>query len=70
MTVDIGEKTLKKWDGIFSKQNRKVALITDNCTANCIVDLKFIKLVFLSPNSTCVFISFRSRHNPKYQDYL
>lgn len=54
MTADIWEKTLKKWDGIFSKQNRKVALIADNCTAHCTVDLKSIELVFLPPNSTCV----------------
>ncbi|GBN46688.1 hypothetical protein AVEN_173798-1, partial [Araneus ventricosus] len=45
----------RRWDLNFSKQKRKVALIADNCTAHCTVDiLKSIELAFLPPNSTCV----------------
>lgn len=43
---------LRRWDQIFSKQNRTVALIADNWTAHCTVDgLKPIELIFLPPNS-------------------
>ena len=51
---DIWEKTLKKCDRIFSKQNWEAALFADNCTAHCIVDLKSIELVFLPLNNTCI----------------
>ncbi|XP_042906733.2 tigger transposable element-derived protein 4 [Parasteatoda tepidariorum] len=54
-TQTIWGKTLRRWDLHFSKKNRKVALIADNCTAHCPVEgLKSIELVFLPPNSTCV----------------
>lgn len=41
-------------DKRFLRENRKVALIIDNCPAHPHIELKAIKLIFLPPNTTSV----------------
>lgn len=53
MTSEIFKQWLVKLDKKFQNQNRKVAMIVDNCPAHPNVKgLKAIKLVFLPPNTT------------------
>ena len=46
-------KWVKELDQKFAAEDRKMALIVDNCPAHPIVDgLKSIELIFLPPNTT------------------
>lgn len=55
MTSEIFEEWLLKVDKIFCKQNRKILLFVDNCTAhNCIPLMENVKVVFFPPNMTSV----------------
>ena len=55
MTADFFEKWLRDLDAKFLAQNRKVAMIVDNCTAHPrLDDLKAMELIFLPPNCTSV----------------
>ncbi|XP_042897257.1 tigger transposable element-derived protein 4-like [Parasteatoda tepidariorum] len=55
MTVNIGEKTIRRLDRQFVKKKRKVVFIADNCTAHTnIPQLASIELVFLPSNVTSV----------------
>ena len=50
----IFEEWVRKQDGKFELEERKIALIVDNCpTHPQIQNLKAINLIFLPPNSTC-----------------
>ena len=43
-------------DGKFLRENRKIALIFNNCPAHpAIGKLSNVRLIFLPPNTTCVF---------------
>lgn len=47
------DEWVKELDKVFERENRKVVLIVDNCTAHPSVEgLKAIELVFLPPNTT------------------
>ena len=47
------DEWVKELDKKFEKENRKVILIVDNCSAHPIIEsLKAMKLVFLPPNTT------------------
>ena len=49
------EEWVRELDVKFEKQNRKIALIIDNCPAHpTIADLSNVKLIFLPPNTTSV----------------
>ena len=49
------EEWIRELDVKFQKENRKIALIIDNCPAHpTIADLSNVKLIFLSPNTTLV----------------
>ena len=49
------EEWIRELDVKFQKENRKIALIIDNCPAHpTIADLSNVKLIFLSPNTTSV----------------
>ena len=49
------EEWVRELDNQFEKENQKVALIIDNCTAHPeIGGLKAIDLFFLPPNTTSV----------------
>ena len=53
MTSEMFKHWLIKLDKKFNNQNRKVAMIVDNCPAHPNVKgLKAIKLIFLPPNTT------------------
>ena len=53
MDRDLFTKWVKELDQKFASQNRKIALIVDNCPAHPIVDgLKAIELISLPPNKT------------------
>ena len=53
MTSDLFEEWVRGLDCIFQREDRKIALIVDNCPAHPdINDLKAIELVFLPPNTT------------------
>ena len=53
MTSEIFERYIRKLDQKMAKQNRKIALVLDNCTAHPeIPNLQFIKFVYLPPNTT------------------
>ena len=53
MDGDLLTEWVKKLDQKFAAQNRKIALIVNNCSAHHIVDgLKVIELIFLPPNTT------------------
>ena len=55
MSSAIFVKTLNDWDHELRKKKRKILLLVDNCAAHPIVpNLKFIRLVFLPPNTTAV----------------
>ena len=52
MDGDLFIKWVKELDRKFAAQDRKIALIVDNCSAHPIVDgLKAIELIFLPPNT-------------------
>ena len=49
------EEWIRELDVKFQKENRKIALIIDNCPAHpTIADLSNVKLIFLPPNTTSV----------------
>ena len=53
MTSDLFEEWVRELDRKFQREDRKIALIVDNCPAHPdINDLKAIELVFLPPNTT------------------
>ena len=56
MQIEISEeKLVHELDVKFQKENRKIALIIDNCPAHpTIADLSNVKLIFLPPNTTSV----------------
>ena len=54
MTAELFESWLRKLDGSMGRQNRKIAMIVDNCPAHPNLDLDNIELVFLPPNTTRV----------------
>lgn len=54
MTAELFSQWLVKLDRKFAAQNRKVALILDNCTAHPKTALEFVTLFFLPPNTTNV----------------
>lgn len=54
MTSELFLNWLKNMDQYFQKQNKKIALILDNCTAQPSVNLENIELIFLPPNTTSV----------------
>jgi hypothetical protein len=56
VTTDIFKKYLRILDSVFQKQNRKIALILDNCSSHTMEEssLTNIKLFFLPPNTTSI----------------
>lgn len=55
MTQELFEKWLRRTDKELQKQNRKVLLVLDNCTAHGVVkDLQAITLEFLPGNTTSI----------------
>ena len=53
MDGDLFTARVKEIDRKFAAQDRKIALIVDNCSGHPIVDgLKAIELIFLPPNTT------------------
>ena len=58
MTSQLFEEWLKKTGQAVFAQNRKVAMVVDNCPAHPkIGDLKAVELIFLPPNSTSILQS-------------
>ncbi|XP_019894080.1 tigger transposable element-derived protein 6-like [Musca domestica] len=55
MTTEIFNEWLQMLDNSMKSQNRKIVLFVDNCTAhNRYPDLSYIKVEFLSPNTSSV----------------
>ena len=55
MDSTLFEEWVRELDVKFEKENRKIALIIDNCPAHpTIGDLSNLKLIFLPPNTTSV----------------
>jgi hypothetical protein len=54
MKSDIFSEFLKKLNKDMLSQNRKIALILDNCSSHPVMTLSNIKLIFLPPNTTSV----------------
>ena len=54
MTSDLFTEYLKKFNYEMKRNNRKIALIIDNCRSHPFVELSNIKLIFLPPNTTSV----------------
>ncbi len=52
MRSEIFDEFLKSLNKKMIKNNRKIALIVDNCTAHPFVRLSNVKLIFLPPNTT------------------
>ncbi|XP_069131722.1 tigger transposable element-derived protein 4-like [Argopecten irradians] len=53
MTSDIFREWIRKADRKFANQQRRIAMVIDNCPAHPqIHDLRAIKLIFLPPNTT------------------
>ena len=51
--LDLFEEWVRELDRKFQREDRKIALVVDNCLAHPdINDLKAIELVFLPPNTT------------------
>ena len=51
MSSFLFDEWVKELDKKFEKENRKVILIVDNCSAHPIIEvLKAVELVFLPPN--------------------
>ena len=70
MTSEIFTKWIKKFNSVMKLQNRKVAVILDNCQAHPNVKgLTNTKLVFLSPNTT-MDAAHGPRHNSESQRTL
>ena len=52
MSSFLFDEWVKELDKKFEKENRKVILIVDNCSAHPIIEvLKAVELVFLPPNT-------------------
>lgn len=55
MRSDIFESEMRRFDGQMKLQNRKIAMLVDNCPAHPLLeDLQNIELIFLPPNTTSV----------------
>jgi len=54
MTSELFQKISTSWDHELRSKRRKILLLLDNRPAHPHLDLKFIKLVFLPPNTTSV----------------
>jgi len=54
MKSDIFSEFLKKLNKEMLSQNRKIALILDNCSSHPVMTLSNIKFIFLPPNATSV----------------
>ena len=55
MDSTLFEEWVRELDVKFQKENRKIALIIDNCPAHPTkADLSSVKLIFLPPNTTSV----------------
>jgi hypothetical protein len=54
MTSKIFTEVLKIWNNKFQKENRKVLLFIDKCSAHPEIQLSNIKLIYLPPNTTFV----------------
>lgn len=54
MTSSIFKAALTSWDAKLRRKKRKILLLVDNCPSHCEVDLEYIRLVFLPPNTTSV----------------
>ncbi|KAE9546906.1 hypothetical protein FO519_009882 [Halicephalobus sp. NKZ332] len=54
MTGAFFEKWLRKWDNQLKRDDRKILLFLDNCTAHPNIKLQNIKLEFLPPNTTAI----------------
>ena len=64
MVGNLFTKWVKELDQTLAAQDRKIALIVDNCPAHPIVDsLKTIELIFVAPNTT-------SKKQPLYQGII
>ena len=56
---DLFEESVHGLDRKFQRENRRIALIVDNCPAHPDGnDLKAIELVFLPSNTTCYLVQF------------
>lgn len=55
MTAKLFRKWVEQIEGRFQRQDRKVALVIDNCPPNPnVTGLKAVELVFLPPNTRAV----------------
>jgi len=54
MTTTIWIEFLRKLESKMRLNNRKIVLIVDNCSSHVVIELNYIKLVFLPPNTTSV----------------
>lgn len=54
MTSEIFSKELREWDDELRRKKRKVLLLVDNCPAHPELNLEYIKLVFMPPNTSSV----------------
>ena len=53
INVDLFEEWVRELDRKFQRENRKIALIVDNCPTHSEAnDIKAIELVFVPPNTT------------------
>ena len=52
MTSQIWTNQLQNWDLQLCKENKKILLLVDNCSAHADVPLKQIQMMFLPPNTT------------------
>jgi transposase len=52
MSTIIFAEFLKKFNHKIEKQNRKILLIMDNCSAHPKLNLSNIEILFLPPNTT------------------
>ncbi|CAG2193976.1 unnamed protein product [Mytilus edulis] len=69
MTSEIFTNWLIKLEKKYLRQQRKVAMIVDNCPAHPHVKgLKSIKLVFLPPNTTSCSVDIESRVSDQHQE--
>lgn len=79
MMREIFAQWLREWDERLGKQQRKICLVLDNCTAHhTAVVLKNIELHFLPPNCTAavqpldqgVIMSFKSGYRKRVIDRI
>jgi len=52
MTGDLFKSWLVKFDQKLRLNQRNALLFIDNCTAHCNINLKSVRIEFLSPNTT------------------